>query len=458
MTQLPMTQLSALPSEHDPRRWSNQRRWAIAFIIWNLVAPIDIAATFYSGIQQQVQDHFGTTNTFATLGVGLYNVGGIFGVLIGGPSSEIYGRRPVYIVSSVGFVSALGAALSPTITCLLVCRYLSGLFGSPVFATYGGSLADLFSPDERGPILALFTLVLQVPETEANAIERKLLKSRGVVRYAKVTERSFVWDGKALLTPMTMLCDEPILIWTTLYHSFVFGLLFILLEAYPYIYHSHYSMSREQAGLVFISPFIGNVLGVAVYFLSLKPKYEIRQHIIQTESGGKLDIEPEARLPGILLASLLMPAGLFWFTFSAYPDVHYFFSVLSGVPVGIGITLFHLSLINYYIDLYPTKSASAIAANTAVRNIVSGLLPSIGLPLYKSLGIRDANLLLACISCIGLPTGVVLYVFGRRLRAASRWAKQTGFHVLDSPSCPDATEPLLARAPENHYGGTTPTC
>ncbi|KAL4063460.1 major facilitator superfamily domain-containing protein, partial [Scleroderma citrinum] len=415
----------------------------------------------------------------------------VFGVLIGGPLSELHGRRPVYIFSSICFfLFSLGATISPNIASMLICRTLTGLFGSPVFAIYGGSLADLFSPHERGPMVALFTLVLQgaptigpvpssflgtflhwrwllgfltiwggllaalmffMPETEPNAIARKLSKSEGYVQDTKVpvADKPNLW-GKVLLTPITILRHEPIVSCTTIFHSFVYGLLFLLLEVYPHIYKSHYSMSREQSGFVFVAPFIGNVLGILIYFYSLKPQYEARQRVIQVESSGKRDIEPEARLPGLLLASLLLPIGLFWLTFSADPEVHYFLPVLSGVPVGMGMTLLQLSLFNYYIDLYPTKSASAIAANTATRNIVATIFPSVALPLYKAMGIRNANMMLACISCIGLPTGIILYVFGRKLRAASKWANQTNVDDYVGPSAP-----LLTQGPQNCYGGTS---
>ncbi|KAI6103404.1 major facilitator superfamily domain-containing protein [Pisolithus sp. B1] len=454
-----------------------------------------MASTFYSGVQGQIQDEFGTSNTVATLGVGLYNLGCVFGALFGGPLSELYGRRPAYIVSSMFFVVfSLGSTLSPNMPTLLICRGLMGLLGSPVFSIYGGSVADLFTPTERGPVVALSTLVLQgaptigpvpssflgpvfpwrwllslitiwggvlavatvlfVPETEPKAIQRKVVKPEGIVAGTKDVNILKVWSN-SLLRPITLLLHEPIMIWTTLYHSFVYGLLFILLEAYPHVFDTHYSMSREQTGLVFISPFIGNMLGVLMYFGYDKPRYEARQRMVEVESCGKSEIEPEARLPGVLLASLLTPIGLFWFTLSANPDVHYFFPIISGVPIGMGMTLLQLSLFNYYIDLYPTMSASAIAANSAVRCVVAAVLPSVGLPLYSSLGIRNANMLLTGISCMGFPTGVILYVYGRRLRIASKWAKQT----IDITSHPqksiEATAPLLTQSPHNHYGGTS---
>ncbi|KAF8548931.1 MFS general substrate transporter [Imleria badia] len=486
MSQVPSC---VLTFEHDPRQWSKWRRWMIALVIWNLIAPM------WSGMQQQIQEHFQTTDFIATLGVGLFNFGSIFGPLIGGPLSEFYGRRPVYIAASVGFVFfSLAAALSPTMITLLSCRALAGFIGSAVFALYGGSLADMFSPDERGSLVALFTVVLQgaptigpvpssllgtivhwrwlmgciavwaaiitavvicLPETEANAIRRRITHQQGLgfPKDRNPAQSLDIW-GKALSTPITMLRREPIVTWTTLYHAFVYGLLFLLLEAYPHVYKSHYSMSRQQAGLVFIAPWLGNLLGVLIYFCILKPRYEAQQHAILVQSGGKREIPPEGRLPGVSLSSLFTPVGMFWFALSARPDVHWLVPVLSGLPVGMGMTLLQLSLLNYYIDLYPTQSASVIAANCAVRNVVSTVFPSLGIPLYTHFGIRNASLLLACISCIGFPTAIILLIYGKNLRAASRSAKQDVVDVCDPSPCFSATAPLMNQLPQPTYGGT----
>ncbi|KAG8221553.1 major facilitator superfamily domain-containing protein [Butyriboletus roseoflavus] len=455
----------------------------------------DVAPTFYSGMQQQIQEHFHTTDFVATLGVGLFNFGSIFGPLIGGPLSELYGRRPVYIGASVGFVFfTLAAALSPTMVSLLGCRALAGLIGSAVFAIYGGSLADLFNPDERGSLVALFTVVLQgaptigpvpssllgaivhwrwlmaciaiwativtavvicLPETEVNAIRRRIAREQGSgARKGCIPDQPSVIWRDALLTPITMLRCEPIVTWTTLYHAFVYGLLFLLLEGYPHVYKSHYSMSRQHANLVFIAPCLGNLLGVLIYFRVLKPQYEAHRHAIFVQSRGKKEIPPEGRLPGVSLSSLFTPIGMFWFAFSAHPDIHWLVPALSGVPVGIGMTLVQLSLFNYYMDLYPTRSASVIAANCAVRNVVSTIFPSLGAPLYSHFGIRNASLLLACISCIGFPMALILLFYGRNLRAASRWAKQDVIDVSDSAPCFDAVAPLMSQLPQPTYGGT----
>jgi MFS family permease len=126
---------------------------------------------------------------------------------------------------------------------LLSCRALAGFIGSAVFALYGGSLADMFSPDERGSLVALFTVVLQgaptigpvpssllgtivhwrwlmgciavwaaiitvvvicLPETEANAIRRRITHQQGLgfPKDRNPAQSLDIW-GKALSTPIS---------------------------------------------------------------------------------------------------------------------------------------------------------------------------------------------------------------------------------------------------------------
>lgn len=118
---------------------------------------------------------------------------------------------------------------------------------------------------------------------------------------------------------------------------------------------------------------------------------------------------------------------MFWFAFCSpkHPGgkpPHIAAPLISGVPIGMGMTLLQLSLSNYYIDLYPTLSASALAANVFVRNMLSTWFPTFATPMYEKLGGRNAGLVLAGISCVGVPAGVILLVFGGKLRGMSRRA------------------------------------
>ena len=224
-------------------------------------------------------------------------------------------------------------------------------------------------------------------------------------------------------------------------------------------------MSREETGLVFLAPWIGNLLGVLVYFFFLKPQHRARRNQVFFQSSGKREISPEERLPGVLIASLFTPIGMFWFALTARPDCPRLFPILSGIPLGMGMTLMQLSLLNYYIDLYPTRSASVLAANCAVRNITASVFPSVAVPLYSVLGIQGASVALACVSCVGFPTAVILLAYGKRLRAWSRWAVQDvvgeagplGGEGAVAEYVSAQVAPLLGRYSVPGYGGTT-TC
>ena len=71
--------------------------------------------------------------------------------------SEVYGRRPIYIIS-YAFLTLWTAvsAGSQTVAQLLVFRFLSGLFGSSPLANAGGTVSDVLNANQRGLGLSLF--------------------------------------------------------------------------------------------------------------------------------------------------------------------------------------------------------------------------------------------------------------------------------------------------------------
>lgn len=71
--------------------------------------------------------------------------------------SEIYGRRPVYIVSNgLWTLFNIAGALSPNIGALIAFRFLGGLCASTPVTIGGGSVADMFRPHERGIAMSFY--------------------------------------------------------------------------------------------------------------------------------------------------------------------------------------------------------------------------------------------------------------------------------------------------------------
>ena len=86
---------------------------------------------------------------------------------------------------------------------------------------------------------------------------------------------------------------------------------------------------------------------------------------------------------------------------------------------GVGITSALICIQQYLIDASTVYAASAIAANTVLRSIVGGLLPSAGLSLYRELGLGWGKSLGAFMALALTPVSFVFYFSGERIRKRS---------------------------------------
>jgi len=75
------------------------------------------------------------------------------------PMSEVpqIGRNPIYLATLAMFVAfQVPTALASNFGMLLAFRFLTGFFGSPVLATGGASIADIWSPAKRAYAMSLW--------------------------------------------------------------------------------------------------------------------------------------------------------------------------------------------------------------------------------------------------------------------------------------------------------------
>lgn len=94
--------------------------------------------------------------TLATFVVSVYVLGNAAGPLILAPLSEVYGRAPVYHATNILYIICTAAcALSVNLSMLIVFRFLAGAMGAAVLSMGGGTITDLFTPEERGRAMAV---------------------------------------------------------------------------------------------------------------------------------------------------------------------------------------------------------------------------------------------------------------------------------------------------------------
>lgn len=75
------------------------------------------------------------------------------------PLSEVYGRRHIYNIASLGFcLFSMGCALAPTLGGLVAMRFLQGCAASCSINNGGGTIGDLVPTHRRGAVMSVFSM------------------------------------------------------------------------------------------------------------------------------------------------------------------------------------------------------------------------------------------------------------------------------------------------------------
>lgn len=137
------------------------------------------------------------------------------------------------------------------------------------------------------------------------------------------------------LRPLHMLYTEPIVIAWSLYIGFSFAVLYSFFAAFPYVYTTAYGFDIQQIGLTFISLAIGSIAGSATVILIDRLIYQ-KLHAQWRMKGSVGRVAPEHRLYSAMLGSLGLPVGLFWYAWTAQPDIHWISSLVAAVFISWG--------------------------------------------------------------------------------------------------------------------------
>lgn len=222
---------------------------------------------------------------------------------------------------------------------------------------------------------------------------------------------------RIILKPFIMLFVESIVLFMTIYMAFNFAVFYSFFAAFPYIFGGQYGFTPGQEGLTFISVALGCVIGfLAVVFIDRRtyPALEAKY--------GVGAVPPEYRLYGAMIGCALNPISLFWFGWTANAGVYWLSPVIAAVPFAVGNIMVYSSGALYIMNSYGSlHGASALSANSLLRYAGGGAFPLFTVQMFSSLGIGWASSLLGFVSVALVPVPWVLYKYGKRIRAHSRY-------------------------------------
>ncbi|KAI5480014.1 Major Facilitator Superfamily protein [Pseudohyphozyma bogoriensis] len=395
----------------NPLNWPKKRKWLVSWMGIGFCTLVSATVSGYSIAAGSMETELHASRLLVTSGISLFTI--MFGSapLVLAPISEVYGRLGIYLLSSVLFTLLfIPQALAPNIEAILINRFLSGIFGSSAVSLVGGTLSDVWVTSERGLPMALFSyaafaatglgptilgiveqkyqfrivfwilfaisgaftvaICLVMRETRASVLlsrkAARLRKETGDDRYQSKDDferGSFKVMMKTSLTrPLHMLFTEPALIAFTLWISFAWAVLYVLIESISTVFGGIYGFSISESGYAFSTQIVGATLGLIVNHFGNK-LYE--KHV--SKRGA------EARLYNAFFGGIIMPAGAWLYAWTA-------------------------------------RASGAVA-------------PLFTLQMYQAMGIAGGGSLLAGIATVLAATPFLLYRYGERLRSRSSYVQ-----------------------------------
>jgi len=454
----------------NPQNWSLGKKCFVTGLICLLTTSVYIGSSIYTPGLESVMAVFGVSQVAATLGLTLFVAGYGIGPMLWAPMSEIpqIGRNPIYLGTLAVFVAFQApTALASNFGMLLAFRFLTGFFGSPVLATGGASIGDIWSPKVRaypmsiwgiaaicGPVLGplvggyavqfapltdvitapwswpiwelmwlsgfcLVVLFFFFPETSANNIlvrrAKRLRKLTGNDKLISQPElMSQEMTGKdivmmSLVRPFTLNFTEPMVFLLNLYIALIYGLLYVWFESFAIVFVGIYGFGIGAQGLAYLGIFVGALAVIPPYFLYLKyglePKFD--------ENGN---VRPEERLVPTMVGCFFIPICLFWFGWTSRASIPWIVPIIGSSFFTIGAFLLFNSILNYLPDAYPEYAASVLAGNDLMRSSFGAGFPLFASAMYHNLGVGWASSLLAFLSIAFIPIPFILYKYGETLR------------------------------------------
>ena len=210
--------------------------------------------------------------------------------------------------------------------------------------------------------------------------------------------------------------------------SFAWAILYFTFEAIPLLFGTAYGFSSQANGLVFISISVASIIAAvaAIWQDRIVTDQSSRfsrlfTHILPSTAVPN---RPEQRLCFACFQSLLLPIGIFWLGTTVEPSAPWPVPVLAVGCLILGIFSVYLAVFNYLADTYQVYASSAIAAQSFTRNVFAACLPLVTEKMFGKLGFNEAGYLLGGVGLALSAVPWVLVVWGERIRARSKIAKQ----------------------------------
>ncbi|KAH0836451.1 MFS general substrate transporter [Lanmaoa asiatica] len=382
----------------NPVNFTAAKKWGITITVCGFTGITAATTSSYTmGVPTMVYDlHCSIFE--ATVGFSVHALGFSLVPLLTSALSEEFGRFRLYIVTAFLFVLTQPDR-APNIQTVIVARFLCGSFGSTGATLVGGTIADIWKPDERGFPMALFAtaavgatglgpllagwiesnnhlgwrwiqwisaivggiyflcVLLFLTETRADIIltrlARKMRKIKQDDRYharAEIDKPSLFTLIKISSTrPISLLLTEPIVLSFSLWIGFTWGVLFCFTDSISGEMESIYGFNIGERG----STYICMTVFLLSCVLDVDAETATRKYVVRKG--------PEARLCIALVAAVLLPTGMLIYAWTARSSIQWIVPLIGLTVFMVGASIIYQVVFVYLADWYVTLSFSIMA-------------------------------------------------------------------------------------------------
>lgn len=228
------------------------------------------------------------------------------------------------------------------------------------------------------------------------------------------------WNGrltktswlKVALRPF-VLYAYPAVLWSALVYSLSIGWLIVLSESVSNVYRNrdNYNFSALGVGLVYLSPFIGGVLGTAV----AGKVSDVIVKAMSRRNGGVY--EPEFRLVMAIPVAISTAIGLMGFGWSAQERDRWIVPTIFFGVISFGCSLGSTTAITFCVDSYRQYAGEALVTLNFSKNVFHGLVFSLFFASWlEHDGPKRVFLIIGGIQIACLFTTIPMYIYGKRAR------------------------------------------
>lgn len=218
---------------------------------------------------------------------------------------------------------------------------------------------------------------------------------------------------KVMIRPFVLFA-YPAILWSAIVYACSIGWLIVISETVAIIYRDgdRYGFSALSTGLIYVSPFLGGVIGSAV--AGKVSDFVVR--VMAARNNGLY--EPEFRLVMAFPVLVATCAGLMGYGWSAAENDHWIVPTIFFGTISFGCSLGSTTSINYALDSYSHFSGEALVTLNFSKNIFHGLVFSLFVTKWMAAdGPKQVFTWIGIIQLVVMLLTVPMYIFGKRARA-----------------------------------------